>query len=74
MTEDDSIYDRETKEEEPSEETGEDDEFDSTEYDPNDLKSRLDHFEKRLMKMEEIMTSLIEQNEVPEEDDDEIDE
>jgi len=41
------------------------------EYDETDLKLRLDKMEKRVMKVEEFMASIIEQNRVPEDDEDE---
>jgi|SRR3989338_2580584 len=64
-------------ESESVEELAEDDEMDDIdeeideEYDETDLKLRLDKMEKRVMKVEEFMASIIEQNRVPEDDEDE---
>jgi hypothetical protein len=77
--EEESIYDKETEKEESVEELAEDDEMDDIDeeidddYDETDLKLRLDKMEKRVMKVEEFMASIIEQNRVPE-DDEEFDE
>lgn len=73
--EEDSIYDKENEKRE-SEELAKDDEMDDIDeeidddYDETDLKLRLDKMEKRVMKVEEFMASIIEQNQVPEDDED----